>query len=162
MGLKIQCFGRPVFSRLKYHSLFMLGGGLVRSIRKQNKTFWPLPRKTKNGTTALNVLLKTGYPSPPPPPNQKKNVCKNENTKGKLWLLSVWTSLHHYMELILLILSDVLCSLSCAGTIINRQAIYNKRFFLDLENKILSLSLQEYAEMEEERMQKCLKSGWWR
>ena len=31
------------------------------------------------------------------------------------------------MELILLILSDVLCSLSCAGTIINRQAIYNKR-----------------------------------
>ena len=63
------------------------------------------------------------------------------------------------MELILLILSDVLCSLSCAGTIINRQAKYNKRFFLDLENKILSLSLQEYAEMEEERMQKCLKSG---
>ena len=108
-------------------------GGLVRSIRKHNKTFWPLPRKTKKGMTPLNVLLKTGYPPPPhsSPPPKEKYVCKNKNSKRKVRLLSVWTSTHRYMELILFIPSDILCSLSisCAGTIINRQGIYHKRFF---------------------------------
>ena len=66
--------------------------------------------------------------------------------------------MHHYIELILFILSDILCSLSCARTIINRQGIYHKRFF-DTENEVLSLSLQEYAEMEEERKRKMPEKG---
>ena len=61
-----------------------------------------------------------------PPPQKKKMYV---TTKRKLRLLNVWTSLHHYIELILFILSDVLCSLSCAETIINWQGIYHKRFF---------------------------------
>ena len=117
-------------------------GGLVRPIRKHNKTFWPLPRKTKKGMTLLNAFKNWLLPShstrlPPPTPPQKKYVGKNKNTKRELRLLSVWTSLHHYIyiyiyiyiELLLFIPSDILFSLSCAGTIINRQGIYHKRFF---------------------------------
>ena len=55
-----------------------------------------------------------------------------------------------------LILSDILCSLSCVGTIINRQGIYHERF-LHSENEVLSLSLQGNAEIEEERMPKLLE-----
>ena len=37
---------------------------------------------------------------------------------------------------------------------IYRQGIYHKRFFGFRKQRIQSLSLQEYAEMEEERMRK--------
>ena len=46
------------------HSSFIPGVGLVRSIRKQNKTVCPrvcpLPRKSKKDMTPRNMLLKTG------------------------------------------------------------------------------------------------------
>ena len=96
----------------------MPGGGLVRSIRKHNKTFWTLPRKTKKSKTPLNVLLKTGYPPSP----KEKNMYERK-------LEIVWTSLHHNINQTLFNPSDILCSLSCAGTIINRQGIHHKRFF---------------------------------
>ena len=59
------------------------------------------------------VTKKTGWP--PPPPKKKKNACKSKNTMRKLRLLRVLTSLHHYVELSLITLSDIFCSLPCAG-----------------------------------------------
>ena len=72
-------------------------------------------------------------------PPTKKNVCKNKNTKRKLRLLSVWTSLHHYIEVILFILSNILCYLSCDVTIINRRGTYHKCFFFGFRKRIIIL-----------------------
>ena len=81
--------------------------GLVRSIRKHNKTFWPPPRKTKKGMTLLNVLLKTVKP------RLFELVCITISN----WSFSSPVPIYSAL------------SLSCAGTIINRQGMYYKRFF---------------------------------
>ena len=100
-----------------------MGAGKIHQKVQQNvltpsKEYWKIHNPSK-------CSFKNWLPPPPPPPKKKMHV----RTKRKLRLLNVWTSLHHYIELILFILSDTLFSLSCAGTIVNRQGLYHKRFF---------------------------------
>ena len=105
------------------------GGGAGKIHRKAQQNVLTPSKENWKINNHSKCSFKNWLPPPPsPPPPKKRNVCKNKNTKRKLRLLSAWTSLHHYIELILFILSDILCSLSCAGTIINRQRIYHKRF----------------------------------